>query len=257
MQKQEKKILEGHRSTFCIKVPFGIGHPHLHIKCSLYVCSRVQGSQIFKQNSIILICSKIIAFLVILLSSCGPHIISVVPMLSPCPMSLPHCPHLPHIIPIAPRRSPCGPHGCGLRCLHPMLSPSSPHHPNHSHVIPTSSPCCLEGPHIIPNPPDTYSTHSLTCWGWGPWIIKNAIRFELINIFLILFEDLKSVETSPPMGGCMDGGWVGGWVGQWVGPGQIIKNWINLDLIEIIQFCLKIYVCWDTPSYGWLGGWVG
>ena len=28
----------------------------------------------------------------------------------------------------------------------------------------------------------------------------------------ILFEDLKSVETSPPMGGCMV--W---WVGQWVG----------------------------------------
>ena len=31
------------------------------------------------------------------------------------------------------------------------------------------------------------------------------------------------------------------WVGQWMGPGQIIKNGINLDLIEIIQFCLKIY----------------
>ena len=26
-----------------IKVPFGIGHPHLHIKPSLYVCRRVQG----------------------------------------------------------------------------------------------------------------------------------------------------------------------------------------------------------------------
>ena len=33
-----------------IKVPFGIGHPHLHIKPSLYVCRKVQGSQIFKQN---------------------------------------------------------------------------------------------------------------------------------------------------------------------------------------------------------------
>ena len=29
---------------------------------------------------------------------------------------------------------------------------------------------------------------------------------------LLLFEDLKSVETVPPMGGCMVGGWVGGWV---------------------------------------------
>ena len=33
-------------------------------------------------------------------------------------------------------------------------------------------------------------------------------------------------------------GWVG--VGQWVGSGQMTKNLINLDVIEIIQFCLKI-----------------
>ena len=44
------------------------------------------------------------------------------------------------------------------------------------------------------------------------------------------------------MDGCV-GGWVGqwGWLGQWVGSVQIIKNLMNLDLIEIIQFCLKIY----------------
>ena len=30
----------------------------------------------------------------------------------------------------------------------------------------------------------------------------------------ILFEDLKSVETSPPMGGCIIS-WVGGWVDGW------------------------------------------
>ena len=43
--------------------------------------------------------------------------------------------------------------------------------------------------------------------------------------------------------------WVNGWfsgsmggsVGQWVGLGQSTKNLINLDQIEIIQFCLKIY----------------
>ena len=37
---------------------------------------------------------------------------------------------------------------------------------------------------------------------------------------------------------------MGGWVGQWVNgwdPGQMTKNLISLDLIEIIQFCLKIY----------------
>ena len=30
-------------------------------------------------------------------------------------------------------------------------------------------------------------------------------------------------------------------MGQWVGSGHITKYRINLDLIERIQFCLKIY----------------
>ena len=162
--------------------------PHLHINCSLHVWGRVQGSQIFKQNSIISIRSKVMPFLVILLSPWSPccprhpHIIPVIPTSSP------HHPHCPHIVPIASRRSTCGPHGCGLcgllrglRGLHPMLSlwspwsPSSPHHPCHPHiipVIPTSSPHCLEGPHIIPNPPDTNSTHPHPPGGWGPKSVK-------------------------------------------------------------------------------------
>ena len=49
--------------------------------------------------------------------------------------------------------------------------------------------------------------------------------------------------------------WMGQWVGQWVGPGQIIKNRINLDLIEIIQFCLKIYDLLRHPHL-WVGVWV-
>ena len=53
----------------------------------------------------------------------------------------------------------------------------------------------------------------------------------------ILFEDLKSVETSPHMGGCIVW-WVGGWVG---GSGQNTKNLKNVHWIKIIQFCLKIY----------------
>ena len=57
-------------------------------------------------------------------------------------------------------------------------------------------------------------------------------------------------------------GWVCGWmdgsVGQWVGSGQITKNLINLDLIKIIQFCLKIY---DLLRHlarmgGCVGGWL-
>ena len=36
-------------------------------------------------------------------------------------------------------------------------------------------------------------------------------------------------------------GWLGGSLGQWMGLGQMTKNLISLDLIEIIQFSLKIY----------------
>ena len=52
------------------------------------------------------------------------------------------------------------------------------------------------------------------------------------------------------------GGWLGGWLGkyvdQWVASGHINKNQINLELIEIIQFCLKI---WDLLKHPHL--WVG
>ena len=137
---------------------------------------------------------------------CHPHIVPIAPRRSPCcphglwsPWSVvstclrglhmlspwsPHHPRHPHIVPIAPRRSLCGPHG--------LWSPWSPHVvpmvstccPRHPHVIPMSSPSSphhLEGPHIIPNPPDTHSTHPSP--GWGPRISKNTIRFELIEIF--------------------------------------------------------------------------
>ena len=60
--------------------------------------------------------------------------------------------------------------------------------------------------------------------------------------------------------GTLTYGWVGGWlsrcVGQWVGSGQITNYQINLDLIRIIQFCLKIFFCGDTPSYGWVCWWL-
>ena len=58
-------------------------------------------------------------------------------------------------------------------------------------------------------------------------------------------------------------GWIGGSVGQRVGSGHIIKYQINLDLIEIIQFCLKIYDLVETPTAmvgcmdQWVGQWVG
>ena len=51
-------------------------------------------------------------------------------------------------------------------------------------------------------------------------------------------------------------GWMGGSVGQWVGSGHIAKYQINLDLIEKIQFCLKIYDLLRHPHL-WVGEWVG
>ena len=48
---------------------------------------------------------------------------------------------------------------------------------------------------------------------------------------------------------------MGGLVGGWVGSCQITEKQINLDVIEIIQFCLKIY---DLGRYShiWVGVWV-
>ena len=50
-------------------------------------------------------------------------------------------------------------------------------------------------------------------------------------------------------------GWMGGSVGQWVGSGHVTKYQINLDVIEIIQFCLKIYDLLRHP-YLWVGVWI-
>ena len=44
-------------------------------------------------------------------------------------------------------------------------------------------------------------------------------------------------------------------MGQWVGLGQSTKNLINLDLIEIIQFYLKIYDLYRHP-HPWVAMWV-
>ena len=157
-------------------MPFGIGHPHLHINCSLHVWGRVQGSQIFKQNSIISICSKVMAFLVISLSPwsprCphGPQIVPIVPMSSSC-----H-PHHPHIIPIAPRRSPCGPHDLWspwsplspwsppyVVPMVPMVPTSSLLSPHRPCVVPTSSPSSSCHPHVIPIAPRRSHVVPMTC----------------------------------------------------------------------------------------------
>ena len=168
--KTGKLFFEGHRSTFCIKMPFGIGHPpptHQLQSTCVWEGSRVPNLQTefnyldsFKSYGIF---SDFVVPVVPMLSTLSPH--------RPChphviPVSSPSSPHHRH----RPQKVPCGPHSCGLCGLHPMLSPWSPRRPHGPHVIPiipTSSPHHLEGLHIIPNPPDIHSTHPHPPGGWG------------------------------------------------------------------------------------------
>ena len=95
-------------------------------------------------------------------------------------------------------------------------------------------------------------------WLGSCQITKNWINLDLIEIFQFCFEDLWFMKTPPPMDGCM-GGWLGRWVGElvdwWVGLHQISKNWINCDLIEIIQFNSEYLWFVETPSP--MGGYMG
>ena len=65
----------------------------------------------------------------------------------------------------------------------------------------------------IPTPAPPQSAHPPPPRGRTPVISKNSITLELIRI-ISLFEDLKSVETLLPMGGCMVW-WMDGWVDGW------------------------------------------
>ena len=95
--------------------------------------------------------------------------------------------------------------------------------------------------HVCGGDPVTTPTPIHPPWGVGDPRNQSKFNSTWTNRDIsILFEDLKSVETSPPMGGCIIS-WVGGCVGLWVGSGQITKNLKIVDWIKIIQFCLKIY----------------
>ena len=72
---------------------------------------------------------------------------------------------------------------------------------------------CVGGPCHHPSPPSTQPPPPRV---GDP---RNQSKFNSTwtnRDISILFEDLKSVETSPPMGGCIIS-WVGGWVGGFMG----------------------------------------
>ena len=76
----------------------------------------------------------------------------------------------------------------------------------------------------------------------------------------ILFEDLKSVETPQPMGGCIIW-WVGGRVDGW-GQVKSLKIWKLLTEPRKFNSVWRFMICRDTPlthppMRGCLGGWVG
>ena len=140
-----------------------MAHPNLQIKPNLYECSKVQRSQIFKQNRIILIHSRVISFLLI----CSPHGPHVFPTLS---LSSTHCFHHPHIIPIISTSS-SHPHIPPTHPIHPV-SPCCLCGPHIISVVPMSSPHHLYGPHVIPTPPYTNSTHPHIPPEGGPESVK-------------------------------------------------------------------------------------
>ena len=90
----------------------------------------------------------------------------------------------------------------------------------------------------------------------------NWINLDVIKIiqFCLKIDDL--LRHPHPWVGVWVVGWVSGsmgGVGQWVGLRQMTNNWINLDLIKIIQFCLKIddLLRHPHPCVGvWVVGWV-
>ena len=91
--------------------------------------------------------------------------------------------------------------------------------------------------------------------GGSGQITNNLINLNIIEIIQLCLKIYDLKETPPPMGGCMDS-CVDGWFsGSMDGVGHIAKYRINLDLIKIIQFCLKIYDLLRHPHL-WVGVWV-
>ena len=83
---------------------------------------------------------------------------------------------------------------CVHVCMHACMG-----HPPHTHAHPHTHPA-------IRHPPS----------GVDP---QNHLKFSNTSTYQdisILFEDLKSVKNSPPMGGCVVW-WVGGWLGGLMG----------------------------------------
>ena len=154
MQKQEKNFPAGHRSSFWIKLSFGIGHPPaIHqIQC---ICVG-EGSRVPNLQTEF---NYLDSF-----KSYGIFSDFIVPMWS---MSSPHCPHSPQKVPMWYPWLVVFVVSTGdnleITGTTWMLSPWSPCHPCHPHIIPTSS---RRSPHH-PQPPRYPFPSTPTPGGWG------------------------------------------------------------------------------------------
>ena len=100
---------------------------------------------------------------------------------------------------------------CMCVCVHACACMCAWDTPAHTHTHPTPI-----HPSATPIPSPTPIHPSATPRGVDP---RNHLKFNNTSTYKdisILFEDLKSVKNSPPMGGCMVW-WVGGWFGGWLG----------------------------------------
>ena len=92
-------------------------------------------------------------------------------------------------------------------------------------------------------------------FGGSGQITNNLINLDIIRIIQFCLKIYDLYRQPHPWVGAWVVGWMGGSMGQWVGSGHITKYRINLDLIEIIQLCLKIYDLLRHPHL-WVGVWV-
>ena len=86
-------------------------------------------------------------------------------------------------------------------------------------------------------------------------ITNILINLDIIKIIQFCLKIYHLYRHPHPWVGAWVVGWMGGSVGQWVGSGHITKYRINLDLIKIIQFSVKIYDLLRYPHL-WVGVWV-
>ena len=170
------------------------------------MCRRVQGSQIFKQNWIILIRSRVIVILLIW-----------VRLVEFWCFGLPVALGRGQVVGVS---GDIWGHGGVTTCMHmhtnACIEIANGRRHGGIHVYHACACMCVcicvyacvhRTPPTLPYPPT--STHlpppSGDPFNWSKF--NNTWTNQDISI---LFEDLKSVENSPPMGGCMIW-WAGGW----------------------------------------------